>query len=514
MTCQEVQIGDRVRVASKGRGVVRWIGHLSGLESVRAGIELYSEFDSCHSGEFNGVSLFPCGARRGVFVKLSRLTRGISLADAIAIKYRAVSGEKVPAIVHAEKSIKITLVGEEKATKYFAENVFDLNEMCVDGLDVCYAGEGLECFTQLQRLSVRESLLANLDDVVDICNSISGLKEIDVSGSVFSSFLDRKVRDACRNITCVVMSDCRFDSPSEIAKISESFPNLKKLVLDNTHGISDSLSTLPIGVTELSVRGSLESSSWTELRVKTGALPCALETIDLSDNLLGDIDGHLPSLIWMKSIKHLGVAQTGITQFRTIAELRRAFSSLESLRITENPFYESSNIVKSRQILIAIFPFLTVLNSTVVSPRQREEAEKYVASLIVRKDELVLQVVEDFRKNELLEKFSVVKEDGTDGSFSLAPKPQSNMMKLTLHAPMGTLNIRVPQTARSDDFIAIVARKIQWPLKLSQLEVFVAPRDCPEDRVKVDSFAQQEIVDLGTCDGWHVFTALIDDRTP
>jgi hypothetical protein len=238
-----------------------------------------------------------------------------------------------------------------------------------------------------------------------------------------------------------------------------------------------------------------------------------VDSLDLSENPMGDLaDDVSANHQWTGRLRHLGVGNTGITTWSSVSKLVEIFPNLESLRITENPFYESSNPMKARPILLAVFPTLRSLNGTAVTKRQREEAEKYICSLIVRNDPLVHSVVSETRRSQLHEKYSTHDTDTNVGTEQTsASKRVSNMMQLVMHGPTGTTAIRIPRMSRKADFISIIARKIQWPLKLSQLHVFVGPSDSVEDRFLVEPFSQQELADIGTCDGWHVFTALKDD---
>ena len=120
-------IGRRV-IVQNIRGTIKWVGDLNGLTSQRAGIELdHPPENGQHSGEYEGNGIFPCRENCGVFVKVCKLNFGVTLKQAIEHKYLNQENTSTGSSI---------LVGGEKARKYFAENLFDLEEISLDSCGV------------------------------------------------------------------------------------------------------------------------------------------------------------------------------------------------------------------------------------------------------------------------------------------------------------------------------------------------------------------------------------------
>ena len=506
-----VCIGERVYVRDKGNGTVRWLGKLSGLTSERAGIELDEPSESCHDGKYMGTEIFACGANCGIFIKSDKIDRGISLVDAINERY--VKNKKTPdehTTTRTGKSSIPTpiLVGEEEAQRYFTENLFDLAEISVDQAPVSSLGAEQELikFTKLDKLSLRNNLLADVDSISRICQLIPSMRTIDISGSCFIENSNTSY-GGVNHVKTLIAVGCR--SAHLKRDIVAAFPVLEELVIDGTGDLLANLISLPNSLKKLSIKAISGFKDFGELGLLISRiLSSKLECLEASKNMwLTDLKG-MENLDWMSDLKDLDISDCCIGSWKTISLLSESIKSLNSLRVTGNTFYEAGSS-RARQILISLFPHLVALNNATISLKLREQAELYCANLLAREDAFVSLCIPKYRIRELVERFKCSEDSGTElMATQISSKIlTSSLFKLTVIAVGPPVNIKVPKSCRVSDLIKIVASKISWPLKLCQLRLHASPSFEMIESTPLDDL-NCEIADFGIDDGWFVFTSV------
>ena len=510
-----VLVGDRVHLGDKGCGTVKWVGNLDGYSSVRAGIELDSPTDACHDGIFRENRVFECKGKSGVFVKADKINVGISLVEAIRQRYVSPDEEgnpinnEPPAVSSIPTPI---LVGEEKAKKYFSDNLYELSEISVDEAPVSSIGlheEELIKFKQLRKISMRYNLFSNVDPILRVCELIPSLTEVDISGSYFTRPIS--VKTSAPRITKLIAIGCktRETFPKDLESI---FPNLTSLYLDATGDLLTNLASLPGSVKTLSIQGVSGITDWSDLASHITRLMISLETLDISRNAwIGDLTINEDIKSALSQIQSLDVSECSISDWATLSSLSTVMSnSLLSLRVSLNPFYEC-NPSKGRQILITLFPKLVLLNNATVSQRLRDQSELYCANLLSKGDQLVCTCIPENLKKNLLEKFFIA-PDAVNENFTSSGKTErgSSMLTLSVVGMGNPVCIRVPKVSRISDLVRIVASKISWPLKESQLRLHASYSaadtlsSIPLDELDCD------LLDMGIENGWTIFTSLND----
>jgi hypothetical protein len=504
----EIKLGQRISVPNKGNGTVRWIGRLKDLESLRAGIELDEPCESCHSGDYLGKIYFACKPWKGIFLKTNKVDCGQTFESAIKSRYMTKSNELRSENVSAQHNskIKVELVGQDKAEHFFAENVYDLRELAVDGMKVnnCFAGS---MFKQLNRLSLRENLIHDLGDVVGLCKNTSSLSEIDLSGNFFTAFHGSE--EACMHVKKIILINCQFESQIIFQKFISVFANLTSLSLDK----------VDLDLTSVEFPPSLQSlslqicgiSEWSTLRTLLSKQP-GLQELDISGNSqLGDLRSpDTLSTLPFKMIESLNIVDCGISEWRSIRIITEIFPNLRSLSITNNLVYQDQeNLSVRRQVLISAFPHLGTLNNANISYTQRREAHRYVSTLIFRKIDWVVEALSLTRQEELLTLHAPTIDE------CLSKTSVNSVQKLSISLILKTatgdrISFRVPTQCRYSDLHATVIRKAKWPFQPNQLRILISPTESVEEAIETETFG--DISDLNVADGWFVFTAFIDSN--
>lgn len=507
-----VCVGDRVHVSEKGNGTVKWIGTLDGVTSLRAGIELDTPFNTCHDGSFKGVEIFVCRQNSGIFLKLEKIKQGVSLVQAIHERYLEKKENETSKKDQAGETVSPgtpILVGEEKACKYYSDNLYELTEISVDDALVDSPGSETEIgkFAKLKRLSLRNNCFSEIGSILHICNQIPSLREIDISGSRFSQLTDVSLYKATEIESLIAVGCANSAFPNDLLPL---FPNLIELRVDGTGELLKSLASLPSTLTTLSIKHVSGIKSWTDLGSLIRRLvPTGLNHLDMSKNdWIKDIE-ESESLDWMAGLETLDISCCQIENWETIRFLSSACTELKSLRVTGNRFYDSETS-KGRQIIVAAFPRLLMLNNATISPLTRDQCELYCANFLARQDDLVSASIRSERKNELVEKFRSKNDILHSSPLDMSGRSfTSRMFTLTIAGIGKPIVTKVPKSSRVSDLVRIVASKISWPFKQSQLRLHASSSSEALSSFPLDDL-DLELIDTGIDDGWTIFTSVAD----
>ena len=385
------------------------------------------------------------------------------------------------------------LVGEEKAVEHFSKNLHSLTELSLDSIGIASVQitPFIMLFSNVQRISLCGNLITRMDHIIDLANAWPNLKEIDLSSNLNLTSCDHNIVNS--NIIRLNISNC----PNMSLAVLHLFPNLKALRIDGV--IVEDINCPPLThVTTLSMaRCSIE---WTTLK---HVFPNSILSLDISNNPLGDYD-----TIDLPTLTHLNIASTNITTWSTIRAIAKSVPLLESIRITGNFVYDSA-LSRNRQILITTFPKLTSLNGATVSSGQRSEAERYCANLIQIGG--ITKELSDELKFFIQNKYFSPKHIELVTQNKRRPNEvKSNMISLVVRGGRPSdLVVRIPISCKISNLSSVIAKRIEWPLKISQLGLSVcSPAADFEDRTAVSGTG--DVSDLGLEDGWIVYTYILE----
>ena len=83
-------VGERLLVDGGEPATVRYVGDVAGTQGTWAGVEFDRAGRGKHDGAHGGVRYFQCAAegQNASFVRPAKLQRGVSILEALNIKYR------------------------------------------------------------------------------------------------------------------------------------------------------------------------------------------------------------------------------------------------------------------------------------------------------------------------------------------------------------------------------------------------------------------------------------------
>jgi len=473
--------------------------------------------EGCHDGEYEGSKFFECKSKCGIFLKLEKLDFGISIRAAIQRKYLGTAEEgPLPEATPEPCTTSIPtpiLVGEEKAKKYYAENLFDLDDLSLDEsgvrLDISDDLQYLSQFTQIRRLSLCGNLFSKFSEIMHICMHLKNLEILNISANFFG--LDNgNDDDDDGNLPALQhplkeleMTDCDLSLTPEFGNIlSRHFPHLKKF---STSGARIHLATavqFPITLKSLCLQKSTYSIELSDSL--NGFSKCKLESLDISGTPIKFPGTPVDACIFTNLI-HLNISNTCQGDWQSIRWIFENLPNLKSLRVSENPFYNNTQFARS--IIIVSLPKLEVLNGSPIRPSNRREMEKYCASLLTRGNEDACACIPLSVQKSLLEIFS------SHSDTVIPNNPYNAVTRRTLV----TVNIiaeritsmRLPLTCTVSEMKTMISRKISWPLKISEMAISARSGESTDDSdLIILSTASAVVDDIGIDDGWNVYVSV------
>ncbi|KAH9794663.1 Tubulin-folding cofactor E [Citrus sinensis] len=317
---ESYKLGQRVHSANDARriGTVKYVGEVQGYSGTWLGVD-WDYGNGKHDGSINGVRYFQAKSQKsGSFVRVHNLSPGISLPEALRVRYRGESSKEEEA---SNKHVSIELVGKDKIQDKFSK-FEELTSAALPYLGVSSPG-------------------ANIGTIV------TNLKELDLTGNLLS---DWKV--GVPAFICVIgngsfafvksyghsqgsVHRCRiYLSLQDIGAFGEQLPALAVLNLSNNL-MSKEVTGLPqlksIRILVLNCTGV----NWMQVEILKHSLP-ALEELHLMGNSISEITPvSSPIMQGFDNLQLLNLEDNCIAEWSEILKLCQ-IRSLEQLYLNKN----------------------------------------------------------------------------------------------------------------------------------------------------------------------------------
>jgi hypothetical protein len=419
-------------------GTIMWIGYLEGLESERVGIELDTPAPERHSGEYNGKQICTCRTNCGIFVKQSKIS--FSLEHAINFRYKI-----------SDEAVCSNLVGLEKIRQKIS--ALDVKQFaCLERFQISRCGE-ISALTHLTRLRLSDNLIEKFSVVTDIVKQLPLLLDLDLTGNSIHYQQKTDLQVIPCKLTSLVL--CRTGAVVLEAVLSEIsvFPNLTLLNLED-NGIS-ALPEIdwPDKLTLIDLSKNL--LTWLEV----SKLPASLVSVNLDSNSLGN------EIVNFRGEKLLTLLLHGcdISDWNVVRAISGKFPDLENFRITTNPVYDHP---AARQVVIASFPEVRILNGAEIRQKFRVDAEKYVAHResvqgLVRPELLAALKAKYPREQVTIEERQARRAQGIIVEIS-------GFEKCAQFTTIPSLSV--------SGFRKLAAKRANWPIELADTEIRWSPK--------------------------------------
>jgi len=381
-----------------------------------------------HDGTHQGERLFTCKSGHGSFVKMEKLSLGVSMQWAIADKYftgllpeaanRHARSEAVDNVDYVDskgrnKHMTVELVGrynvEQHQQRLEAFVEASLADSCLESRYPDNVWDGDWSLPNLKSLWLDKTLLSDWADIIAICELCPQLEWLSLAKNRLAPVPPNGVLNAARGAP---------ENPRDMALVVKPFTSkVRTLVLTETgvtwqdvlvldraghlpclenlhlarNGLSEGIPDIEDGGALLPRLRSLvldhnEISDWRVLRRAITAFP-SLEDLHLNGNRLGDTLEGLAEMAADETPRRLVglfLAENCISSWQAIGALS-SYALLE-LKSQRNPLTEGESPVASsqllRQVIIALMPTLMRLNASEVPQKERTAAERYFLTLV------------------------------------------------------------------------------------------------------------------------------------
>ncbi|KAK3035014.1 hypothetical protein RJ639_033928 [Escallonia herrerae] len=413
----EFRIGQRVHSTGDSRriGTVRYLGHVEGYSGSWVGVD-WDSGDGKHDGSINGVRYFQAKEQKsGSFARPQNLSGGISMLQALEIRYRTTSTKEEDGISlnfeygvyiyemyvlsASNKRVSVQLLGKEKIQDQLSR-FEELTGVSFSYLGVSSSGPPCEIsktIPNLKELDLTGNLLSDWKDVGSIGTGLQALGALNLSSNMMSH--DISGMPQLNNIRILVLNNTGL-SWMQVEILGNLLPAIEELHLMGNQ-ISELMVIMAILAIELTssttVQGfeslrllNLEDNclaNWDEI-LKLSQLR-SLEQVHLNKNSLNYIrypdydtmhkllNGYASAANSYRPFQNLCCLLLGGNNIGdlTSVDSLNSFPSLRDVRLSENPVTDMGRGGIPRFVLIARLAKVEVLNGSEVRPRERKDSE-------------------------------------------------------------------------------------------------------------------------------------------
>ncbi|GAA0149380.1 chaperone [Lithospermum erythrorhizon] len=380
-------------------GTVKYVGNVEGYSGTWVGVDWDDIESGKHDGVQNGVRYFQAkGEKSGSFVRLHSLSSGISLLEALEVRYKGSSTKEEEDEMYVlsanNKRVSIQLLGKDKAQDKMSR-FEQLTNAALSYLGVSSSGpsDGIRAtIPKLKELDLTGNLLSDWKDISIICQELPELAAINLSNNLMSHDISgmvelNNIRILVLNHTCITWK--------QVEVLKDYLPDIEELHLmgNNLTEITPTSSSTVQGFDSLRFLNLEDNniSSWDEI-VKLSQLKC-LTKLFLNKNSLDSIwyphdkalpePGNSQDLLEKRCVpfENLSCLLLGGNEIEDLSstEALNSFPNLIETRLSENPLSDPGRGGVPRYVLIACLAKVKILNSSEISARERKDSEiRYV----------------------------------------------------------------------------------------------------------------------------------------
>ncbi|GAV49001.1 hypothetical protein ZYGR_0N04060 [Zygosaccharomyces rouxii] len=374
------KVNDRVQIDGKSC-TIRFVGEIHRWPgSITYGVEWDDSKRGRNSGTIDDQEYFKTAVpNAGSFLKETKwsllLDSGVSFYEALQEKYGKPKREKEDIYLGTKR---VESFGFEKLTVE-EQDLGKLQGLCLDHCKISCLESGRNKisnnYSNIFELDLSYNLLADVREICEFISHFRDLKFLDLSGNYFTKGWHSLDQYSFPAVTVLYLSNCRLDL-NQLRQLLKIFPSVEILDASKNY-LKDIDSTdvdFPISVGELILSGN-------SIRYLPPSLSrWNLHTLNLSHNAIENI-----SNVRTTDLKNLDLSHNLIADWKTLDQLNIGFPELHSLRVNENLFFENKeDRLAQFYLVIARFNHLNILNGSLLSKKEREEARLFFVSQVSR----------------------------------------------------------------------------------------------------------------------------------
>ncbi|KAL9672728.1 hypothetical protein QQ045_028980 [Rhodiola kirilowii] len=410
---ESFRIGQRVHFVNDTRriGTVKYVGPVEGYSGVWVGVD-WDNGQGKHDGSVNGVTYFLANSQNSAsFVRPHNLSAGISVLDALELRYRGISTkeeeDEMYVLSASNRRVSVQLLGKDKIQNKLSK----FEEL--EGISLSYLGVSScgipgqlgSILLSLRRLDLTGNLLSDWKSIGTICEQLPLLSALNLSDNRLSH--DVTGLPLLPNLRIIVLNHTGVQW-TQVEVLKHSLPALEELHLmgNELREIKPSTSSLVQGFDSLQLL-NLEDNffeDWVEV-AKLSQLQ-SLEQLQLNNNNLKHIfypdndmiqevpNGHEQLGRDYKPFQKLNCLLLGGNSIDDISAVDslNTFPNLVDIRISDNPIADPGKGGVPRFVLIARLAKVQMLNGSEVSARERKESEIRYVRLVMSKSNTTKEI--------------------------------------------------------------------------------------------------------------------------
>lgn len=251
--------------------------------------------------------------------------------------------------------------------------------LVLNGCGISRAGDQSEIAAfcaHVMELDLSHNNLQDWHEISKIVSNIPNLDFLNLSSNPLAGVsLDPQCAEAFAGVRRLVLNNTRV-SWETVLQLTQELPDLEELFLclneySRVHPSRVSCPSLRLlHITDNSLH------DWAEVR-KIGSMFPSLDTLVMANNNLASIQDSKDILQRLfPNLRSINLQHSGLNQWEDIEKLN-FFPKLEEVRIQGIPLLQTYTNAERRSLMIAQLPSISMLNGSVISDSEREDAERF-----------------------------------------------------------------------------------------------------------------------------------------
>ncbi|KAG9351659.1 hypothetical protein JZ751_022910 [Albula glossodonta] len=251
--------------------------------------------------------------------------------------------------------------------------------LVLNGCGISRAGDESEIAAfcaHVVELDLSHNKLQDWQEISKIVTNIPNLDFLNLSLNPLSdSVLEPSFAEAFIRVHRLVLNNTRVPWET-VHTLTREIPELVELFLCLNE--YDSVTPSPVPCPSLRLLHITDNNlqDWSEVR-KFGPMFPGLDTLVMANNNLTSIDDSADALCRLfPNLRTINLHNSGLNQWEDIEKLN-FFPKLEEVRLLGIPLLQSYTNAERRSLIVAQLPSVSVLNGSVVTDTEREDAERF-----------------------------------------------------------------------------------------------------------------------------------------
>ncbi|CAL9240301.1 unnamed protein product [Arabidopsis halleri] len=524
---ESFEIGQRVHSLNDPRrvGTVKYVGDVEGYSGTWIGVDWDQDGDGKHNGTVNGVFYFNGRSQSSAsFVRSQNLSRGITLLQALELRYRTTSTkdeeDEMYVLSAGNRRVSIQLLGgdkiQDKLSRFEELTSASLSYLGVSSLGV--SSDLGSILPNLKLLDLTGNLISDWEEIGALCEQLPALTTLNLSCNSLSSVITSLPQ--LKNIRVLVLNNSGL-SWTQVEILRRSLPGLEELHLmgNMIPALTSTSSSDGQAFNSLRLLNLDDNciSDWSEV-LKLSQLPC-LEQLYLNKNKLthifhsvNGIESPKKSSDPFPSLRCLLLGANSIGDLASIDALN-VFPQLVDIRLSENPISDPVRGGVPRFVLVARLTKVQVLNGSEVRAREKKDSEiRYVRMVMSKLNDKSEEIELLHPRFYELKKLHGIEDERASAENSGPKNMASGLLSIALKCVGPSMGEKPELTKKLPGSITVGKLKILcenfFKLKSIKPRLFLQEEGSPFPTALDDETAT--LLDVGICDG---STLLVDEES-